>query len=380
MKKILRSFQKLFDGTARTRASFVLIALSLLLIAAVSFSLYVGFSHGGSAASDHTKESYWAERIHSIGAKAAYAEFDTYTKTQDASLQHKLSHVFGAALYTEVGIAGLPVCNFNFQSGCLHEFFRHVTEEYGTAPLVAMEKECEEINGLPGLCEHAIGHGLIAYFGYDKEALKQALDFCGKSFTYDPVFGCTGGVFMEYNGYTLLDSTSQPRALGPGGWYEPCTGIADRYLRSCVWWLPRWWSESFPPGTATTETVFKKIGELCHELPMQTYRRECFESTGQKIASTVHFDIEKIKAICNTATRGSSERLFCLSYAASMFITSDVENPPVAGAMLGSTTIKTKEKAFAVCADLPTNSKTFCEAYADNTRYVYNELALPNPL
>lgn len=336
-----------------------------------------------STLTDFTQESFWEDRINTVGAKKAYEEFVRYEETRPANYQHRLSHMFGAALYRAIGAKGLSTCNFEFESGCLHEFFRHVTEEFGTAPLVQMEKDCEKINGSAGLCQHAIGHGLLSYFGYDKKSLNEALDFCGKYFTGDPVLGCTGGVFMEYNGYVLLDSSTHPRDVGIGGWYDPCISIPEQYQRSCTWWLPRWWNEHLMTATTTRyspETIYKKIGQLCRDLPDQSYRRECFEATGQKIASSAQWNIEKIKVLCDIATTNAAENLYCRSYAASMFITSDVRTPPPYASMLSSAPLPTQNKARELCSDLPGESRNFCNSYANNTSYIYNELPLPTTL
>lgn len=150
-------------------------------------------AQGGTATpKQQMEEGYWRERVHSEGARVAYEEFKVFHRSQPINYEHRLSHLFGAALYKELGVAAISVCDFETQIGCLHEFFRQYADGHGLASLVEVEKGCEKNKDARGPCQHAIGHGVLSYYGKTKEGLVQALEMCGSSFGYDDVVGCMG--------------------------------------------------------------------------------------------------------------------------------------------------------------------------------------------
>ena len=346
---------------------------------------------GLSSYDNSIDEAYWKERVREKGGAVAYTELGDFIKTQPTKFQHRISHMFGAALFSELGLGAFYVCDFRYESGCLHEFFRQFARQFEMTPsvLVQLAHDCALANGFSGPCEHAIGHGLITYLGYNKKALNEALSICDTYFTSDLVLGCAGGVFMEYNGYVLFDEETRPREVKNDDFYEPCDGINEKYQRACTWWLPRWWNEflTMEPRALSLELLYKKIGGLCTNLPKQSYRRECFEAIGQKVAVITDWDSKKIKKLCALAATTSEDNLYCLSYAASMFIYVGEVHTQSAGdvalsdsVMRSDTGLETRQRAQEVCGDLSPKYKEFCTAYANNERYIYNELPLPEIL
>lgn len=359
-----------------------LVAVIVLAIVGLGFIVSVrtkGAHVGTATPKQQMEERFWRERIHLVGAGVAYEEFTTFQKSQSMNYEHRLSHLFGAALYKELDTAALSVCDFETQVGCLHEFFRQYADAHGLSSLVEMETNCEQSEDVKGPCQHAIGHGVLSYYGNTKEGLVQALEMCGASFGYTDVFGCTGGVFMEYNGYLTLDPKDRVRSP-EAYWYGACLSVPEKFQRSCVWWLPRWWSEYFMTNniSMTITESYTKMAELCRDLPLIKYRRECFEHVGQTASGASQYDPEKTRSLCKTITLNEAEELYCLSYAASMFTNSTHESQQPYGNMIASTTLPTREKAHAVCAGLSSAKKEYCYHYADNQNYLYNEL-LPPP-
>lgn len=321
-------------------------------------------------------QEQWRRNIRTKGAQVAMRGFEEYQRTQPVALQHRISHSFGAALYDELGEKAIGICTFEYDSGCIHEIFRQASDTYGAEALIELEKTCEREKTSDGSCTHALGHGFVAKYGYDKQSLLRALDGCSKSGEGDPVLGCAGGVFMEYNGYYLSYPSLAPRDP-TNGWYEPCMGIPTEHERACVWWLTRWWAEYMQSDPIMSETVFERMGDLCHELPLSRYRRECFESLGQKITIPLQWSPDKIIAECKAITQDSDEELWCRSYAAAMFI-NRVRNTDIpAGVMLSATSRPTQFAGREVCEGLSTERKVFCLAYANNKNYIHNELPTP---
>ncbi len=360
----------------RKISAVVCACIALALVIYLSVEIYRLPPSSASSHLAEMTEDHWRARVALAGPRSAYAEFETFVK-EHPKIQHALSHLFGGALYKEVGAAGLSVCDFAYQSGCLHEFFRQIIPDKGLDSLSEMREECERAKGR-GLCVHAMGHGVLSYLGYSKKDLVRALEICSESLPGDPMFGCSGGVFMEYNGYMLLDDSSRPKSVTMQNRYDTCIGIPTTHERSCVWWLVRWWTEHLQHAEADAEVRFKKIGQWCVDLPgsLAHYRRECFEHTGQAIAS-MGWNIDLIKRLCVAASHSEADELFCRSYAASMFIVSDAENPPLFSVMVSDKELSTQTRARELCSDLSPAAKTFCEEYANNKRYVDNELPLP---
>lgn len=334
-----------------------------------------------SAYSDSTKLTvdFWKDRIKIRGISGASDEHTALIMSKAPRYKHKIDHLFGAASYELLGFAGVTRCNYEADSGCLHEYFRQAAQQFGSGALDELLKVCKSVKGGSGQCIHALGHGLIASYGYQKIDLVAVLDACAPIRQQDPLFGCDGGAFMEYNGYYLLDDVLLPRDPDVVGWYEPCEGIGAEHMRSCVWWLIRWWSEYTNDSPRyTNESGMQASGEACQKLPWRRYERECFEAFGQRVAASNRWDISSTKRICAAATATEAQELYCLSYAASMFIYSDVAAMPAYSGMVSTGHRPTQAAAVAVCADLAPESKAYCEAYARNEHYVNNELPLPS--
>ena len=91
---------------------------------------------------------------------------------------HEIGHSIGWVLYEEKGIAGMAYCTESFRSACAHALVISAYVERGEAALPQIVKACEEAPGDKGAyatCFHGMGHGILAYFGYDYE---QALGKC----------------------------------------------------------------------------------------------------------------------------------------------------------------------------------------------------------
>ncbi len=360
-----------------------LLAVAVLVIASLGAVavLRSADTHSDSATpKQQMEEGFWRELARSDGARVAYEEFKAFQRSQPINYEHRLSHLFGAALYKELGVTAISVCDFETQIGCLHEFFRQYADGHGLSSLVELEKGCEQNKDARGPCQHAIGHGVLSYYGNTKEGLVQALEMCGSSFGYTDVVGCMGGAFMEYNGYVTLDPKDTLRSP-EANWYGACLDVPEKFQRSCAWWLPRWWGEYFMTSNdkaATAVKSYTKMAELCRNLPLPKYRRECFEHVGQNVSGAAKYDPEKVKLLCNTITVNAQEKLYCLSYAASMFTYGTWESHLPYGNMIARETLPTREKARAVCAELSSGEKEYCYHYADNQNYLHNELPLPS--
>jgi hypothetical protein len=115
---------------------------------------------------------------------------------------HLLGHVVGDELYRQKGVAGIADCTPDFRNACSHAIVIGALNEFGTQKAIPLIKDaCAKAPGGPGaytMCFHGLGHGVLAYFGYN---LRDAIKYCKQMGT--PEYGnreyveCVGGAIME---------------------------------------------------------------------------------------------------------------------------------------------------------------------------------------
>ena len=141
-------------------------------------------------------KEYWRSRIEQVGQVDAYGELLVAAKDISISQAHVLAHSFGEALFLEESISGISTCDDQLIWGCYHQFVGTALTEFGTSIVKDLDERCPADSSFS--CRHGIGHGLVGFYGYDFEALKESLSFC-TLLDAGPRNGCFDGVFMEYN-------------------------------------------------------------------------------------------------------------------------------------------------------------------------------------
>jgi len=114
---------------------------------------------------------------------------------------HLLGHSIGNILYKQQGIDGIKICSQDFRNSCSHSIVIGLFIDKGIEALTDIAKVCREAPGgmgAYGMCFHGLGHGILAYTGYDME---KAVELCNKTGTpevnYVETAECVGGVTME---------------------------------------------------------------------------------------------------------------------------------------------------------------------------------------
>ncbi len=114
---------------------------------------------------------------------------------------HLLAHTVGDILYKQKGIDAIKLCTPDFRNACSHSVVIGILNEHGEAALGAIAKACKEAPGGKGaytMCFHGLGHGVLAYTGYD---LEKAVTMCQKTGTAEyhnrEYQECVGGAVME---------------------------------------------------------------------------------------------------------------------------------------------------------------------------------------
>jgi len=298
--------------------------------------------------------TYWEKRIAEVGAKVAYKEFslEALAQTPDQQRQHFLSHRFGEALYKEEGLKGMGVCDDQFTFGCFHEFVGQALSDTGVSTVQKLNAECGEYTGTNFIiCQHGLGHGIAGFFGYTEKNLTQALDICRTLQRPDNLAlafeGCYGGVFMEYNGRSMLGEEGTARPLpDTKDFLSPCTALAAEYQPACYFRQARWWVSAVFMYKNTLE-IYPRMGEMCDAISDRNLREDCFSGIGAAASGPAYDDATNATTMCSAATKNKTYQLLCMSFAAFGVVLSGDEG-----------------RALAICASLPKEAKDYCEIYA----------------
>lgn len=241
--------------------------------------------------------------LRTLAPEAAY----TMTKQALAQLpqdkQHLAAHLFGEALYRSRGVDGVAVCDDSFGFGCYHGFFGTAIAAEGTDALITFDKACVERFGVMGLgCPHGIGHGLGEYFGPGR--LGEQLAVCAKLSWQGTYFGCSGGVFMEYNFPTMVsgnDAITSTRAFRADDPYGPCDRIEERYRSSCYLELSAWYYDAL-------NRDIPAIDGLCGAIADAGHRRDCYRGLGIAIVPHGNYARDDALARCDLVKAARDRR------------------------------------------------------------------------
>ncbi len=222
-------------------------------------------------------EAFWVERIQSQGSVNAYTELIVFTRDKNPGIQHNTAHAFGGALY--LTHSPLSTCDERFANGCFHEYVGRSLAEQGFNAKQDLLSLCTEaMNGTSEYCYHSLGHGILAYLGYERVDLTDALAICEDSKADEEYVFCYSGVFMEYNLRTMLAADAESRSLTAEHWQEPCDSLTGLRQNFCVFWLPTWWNsiENEETMLARFDSMAKRCDEFTGDL-----RRICYGGLGK---------------------------------------------------------------------------------------------------
>lgn len=221
---------------------------------------------------------------------------------------HLLGHVVGDILYKQRGASGIKICTQDFRNACSHSVVVGLFNDQGPDALNQIAEACRKSPGGTGaytMCFHGLGHGILAYYGYD---MAKADEVCQKTST--PAFNNREGV--ECVGGTVMEIIS-------GGGHDPDKWqaanklylTADRPLGLCqnsfipaaaksqcyVYLTPFLFVASGGDLASPTEANFKKAFTFCEAIPSEEKdnRDACFGGFGKEfIVLAQGRDIRKI--------------------------------------------------------------------------------------
>lgn len=313
------------------------------------------------ALSVRESSDYWRERISAVGGERAYEEFHVAYANFDPSDQHTQAHIFGGELYHGEGVDGFSVCDLQYSYGCYHEFLGQAIFEEGMPVVEKLNQGCYDdlkASGQELSCQHGIGHGILAAIGYETETLPKALESC-KGLPYnDPIGGCYGGVFMEYNLRTMLSLDGVPvREKEVSDLHEPCKSVPEYAKEACYYWHPQWWLTVLGgEGYGTRLERHARMGELCDELGPGKLRDTCVKGIGNNLVTTGITSGEAVR-LCKAATSDLRTEVLCRSDAANSFFV-------VPGL---------SDEAAGLCEGLEGEYYEYCYAHSINQLNILNQ-------
>lgn len=114
---------------------------------------------------------------------------------------HLLAHAVSDLLYRQKGVDGIRICTQDFRNACSHAIVIGLFFEKGEDALDMIAEACRNAPGGSGaytMCFHGLGHGVLAYAGYD---LEKAVGLCNKTGTpqyqNQEAYQCISGSIME---------------------------------------------------------------------------------------------------------------------------------------------------------------------------------------
>ncbi len=256
-------------------------------------ALYFGLD-ATTAPSTRGNLTQWTNRASVVGANEAYKEFTNEYRDAPFSTQHAAAHAIGNLLYDSVGLSGIAICDESFAFGCYHGFFGRVLSDKGTSIIPVLADSCREQYGKNSTgCEHGIGHGIMEYAG--RENLSDALKLCAETKQSHELYGCTSGLFMEYNNAMMFrggEAYTDMRPYDAKNPLAPCnTTVPAEYRTSCYFEIALWWKDNLGND-------FENIGNMCAQADSQPEQDACYQGWGTVVAESVDHSPDEAERLC----------------------------------------------------------------------------------
>jgi len=272
----------------------LLIAFALLVVVSLLFFLFLN-KNSSYPQSFGELSDYFSDLAKKKGGAYAFDVLKRAAVGPDIDM-HLLAHVVGDILYAQKGLDGIKVCTEDFRNACSHSIVIGLFLEQGEAALPKIAQACYQAPGGSGaytMCFHGLGHGMLAYAGYD---LEKAVELCKKTGTpqyrQEESSQCVSGSIME-----MISGGAHDREL----WIEqrpkyflqddplyPC--YADfipkeaRYL--CYLYLT---PHLFEAAGTNTWTPTAKAFAFCDKIPIESadLRDACYGGFGKEFIGFV---------------------------------------------------------------------------------------------
>jgi len=200
---------------------------------------------------------------------------------------HLLGHAVGDILYKQQGVQGIKVCTNDFRNACSHSIVVALFLKDGEKAIDTISKVCQNAPGGKGaytMCFHGLGHGVLAYTGYE---IEKAVPLCKKTGTIArnnrEYIECVGGMTMEM-----------------------ISGVHDPSLR--VKQSSKYFKDDDPLSPCNTAVIPTGAKDICYVY----LTPHLFESAGADLGRPVEKDFQKAFSYCDSLTE-KSERHACFN-------------------------------------------------------------------
>ena len=213
---------------------------------------------------------------------------------------HLLNHTTGEYAYEKYGIGALQYCRNYFLSSCYHGALIALIAAEGLQVLPEVLEQCRSNpeSTVYGQCSHAVGHGLVAWFGYKN--LPKALEYCdtlrqeiGPSF---PSFNCYDGAFME-NVWAIHDGgePSPDRWVKENDPHFPCSSpiIKESWRGGC-------WSNQPALLYQRFDGDIEHVAEICNSLTDEKEKNICFNGLARQVHPLTQGDPQRAVTYCTS--------------------------------------------------------------------------------
>lgn len=227
---------------------------------------------------------------------------------------HLLAHVVGDELYKQRGIGGITSCTDDFRNACSHSIVIGALFSNGEGILNEIADICKQAPGGSGaytMCFHGLGHGVLAFKGYELPEAVKLCEMVGTSeYQYREYTECVGGSIMEM--IAGVHDTRQWEKKSAIFFKKsdplyPCSAsfIPTEVRPICYSYLtPHLFEAVGGSLAAPTPDNFEKAFSLCEALPVsqRENRKACFGGFGKEFVVLANVrDIRSLDSMDDTA-------------------------------------------------------------------------------
>ena len=274
-----------------------LLVISILIVLNLALLTVWFLSSRSDAKKDFAEKNFSFNDLKAYFTKLAREEGAAYAfdvlkiaKLPANTDTHLLGHAVGDILYEQKGAEGIIVCTQDFRNACSHSIVIGLLSDKGEDALSDIDNACKKApggKGAYGMCYHGLGHGILAYTGYDEE---KTVAVCKKT---TQVSQCISGSVMELISGGFHDrqlwEKQRKKYLNPDEPLALCEGdiIPQEAKWQCFSYLtPYLWEAVGGNIGNPTQEDHKKAFALC-EQASQEYQSVCYGGFGKEFTALV---------------------------------------------------------------------------------------------
>jgi hypothetical protein len=311
MATLRKVFLVLISAVAGFTAQEVLAVEHLLhsepLVQETTISLH---EHTSNAVSIQTRKEAVRALVDLLGAEKSDGLLNAMDLPPTGDT-HLLGHEVGEMLYSKHGIDGLRQCSPSFLMACYHGLVIRAVGNEGERDLGTIFEVCQSDRNVLSQCAHAVGHGLLAWTGYD---VPKTLTMCTQV-SEEVRYHCFDGVFMEhvYHVFTPRSVLAEASLKNP---HDLCQSMEHGYQRACYANQPPYWFAQYGGD-------LKRVGAACGEVADSTNRAACDDGYARLTYTMANGDPGKANGFCQILGESRTDACYLSMVLASSSYRSD---------------------------------------------------------